>query len=123
LRETAAKEATNQIFEKMMNQGSEESQRLADTEIDVTKEEENLVEAFVHKFLITSERSLLDHVNIVLFLKAVPGQVVDYNLDQTELFNFKIIQDSLIAYQNRKTVNAFAYFDRKNGDRVAHVRT
>lgn len=65
---------------------------------------------------------MLDHVNIVLMMKAIPNQIVDYNLEQMELFNFKIFQDSLIAYQNIDIVNAFEYLDEKNRERVQIVK-
>lgn len=39
-----------------------------------------------------------------------------------ELFNFKIFQDSLIAFQNLDIVNAFEYFDEKNRERVQNIK-
>ena len=53
------------------------------------KLEDKLVEDFLNKFVIVSESSTLDHINIVLMLRAIPNQIVDYNLDQMELFKFK----------------------------------
>ena len=60
--------------------------------------EERLVEDFVKKFIVISERSTLDHVDLTLFLRALPSPIVDYNLDQNELFNFRVFQDSLVAF-------------------------
>ena len=34
--------------------------------------EEKLVEEFLNKFVVMSESSILDHVNIILMLKAIP---------------------------------------------------
>ena len=58
--------------------------------MDMNSIEEKLVEEFLNKFVVMSESSILDHVNIILMLKAIPTQIVDYNIEQNELFNFKI---------------------------------
>lgn len=39
-----------------------------------------------------------------------------------KLFNFRVSQESLIAYQNLDLVNAFEYFDDKNRERVGLVK-
>jgi len=39
-----------------------------------------------------------------------------------QLYNFKLFQESLIAYQNLDLVNAFTYFDEKNRQRVQQVK-
>ncbi|CDW78613.1 UNKNOWN [Stylonychia lemnae] len=93
-----------------------------DSEMDQNKQEEEIVEEYLKKFVIVSESSTLDHINIVIMLKAIPNQIVDYNLEQNELFNFKIFQDSLVAFQNLDMVNAFEYFDEKNRERVQNVK-
>lgn len=40
-----------------------------------------LVDEFLSKFVIVSESSTLDHINMVIMLKAIPNQIVDYNLE------------------------------------------
>lgn len=55
-------------------------------------------------------------------LRALPNQIVDYNLEQNELFNFKVFQDSLIAFQNLDIVNAFEYYDQKNRERAQQIK-
>lgn len=94
----------------------------SDAVMDQSKVEEKLVEEFLNKFVIVSESSTLDHISIILMLRALPNQIVDYNLEQMELFNFKIYQDSLIAFQNKDIVNAFEYFDEKNRDRAQNIK-
>jgi hypothetical protein len=54
-----------------------------DDEFYSNKQEEMLVDEFLSKFVIVSESSTLDHINIVIMLKAIPNQIVDYNLEQT----------------------------------------
>jgi hypothetical protein len=34
------------------------------------------------------------------------------------MFNFRVFQESLTAFQNADLVNAFEYFDEKNRERV-----
>ena len=87
-----------------------------------SKLEERLVEDFLRRFVVISEKSTLDHVDLVLMLRALPNQIVDYNLEQNELFNFKIFQNSLIAFLNLDIVNAFEYFDSKNRERTTQIR-
>ena len=38
------------------------------------------------------------------------------------MFNFRIFQESLIAFQNVDLVNAFEFFDDKNRERVQKVK-
>jgi hypothetical protein len=44
------------------------------------------------------------------------------SLEQIEMFNFRVFQESLIAFQNVDLVNAFEYFDEKNRERVQNVK-
>jgi hypothetical protein len=41
--------------------------------MDSNIKEEKLVEDFLNKFIIISESSMLDHIDIVLMLKAIPN--------------------------------------------------
>ena len=80
------------------------------------------VEEFLSKFLIGSESTFLDNIDLVLMLKALPGPITTYNLKQISLFNFNILQSAIIAFLNEDIVNAFEFFDQKNRDRVSNVR-
>lgn len=81
------------------------------------------MEQLLEKFLIGSESSFLDTINITLMLKALPLPVVEYNLKQMLLFNFAILQNSLVAFINADQVAAFEYFDELSKDRVQKIRT
>lgn len=61
-------------------------------------EDTSIVQGILEKFLIGSESSYLDDINIILMLKALPGKIVEFNLAQFEMFNFNILQNSLIAF-------------------------
>ena len=89
---------------------------------EVPENEVNLVDQFLTKFTIISESSMNDHLDIMLMLKALPNKVMESTLEQTEMFNFRIFQESLIAFQNLDIVNAFEYFDDKNRERVQNVK-
>ena len=80
--------------------------------------EERLVDEFLKKFIVNSERSTLEYIDITLMLRALPNPIVGYNLEYNELFNFKVFQDSLVAFQNLDIVNAFEYYDTKNRERT-----
>lgn len=80
------------------------------------------MDAFLTKFTIVSESSLNEHLDIMLMLKALPNRVSLLSLEQIEMFNFRVFQESLIAFQNVDLVNAFEYFDEKNRERVQNVK-
>ena len=88
------------------------------TDFEITEKEITLVDEFLTKFTIVSESSMNEHLDIMLMLKALPNKIMENSLEQTEMFNFRIFQESLIAYQNLDIVNAFEYFDDKNRERV-----
>jgi phosphoenolpyruvate carboxylase len=74
------------------------------------------------KFLIGSESTFLDNIDLQIMLKALPTPITKYNLQQAQLFNLNILQSAIIAYKNEEIVNAFDFFDIKNRDRVSNVR-
>ena len=80
------------------------------------------VEDFLSKFLIGSESTFLDNIDLVIMLKALPGKITKYNMHQISLFNFNILQSAIIAFLNEDIVNAFEFYDKKNRDRVSNVR-
>ena len=80
------------------------------------------VDAFLSKFTIVSESSMNEHIDIMLMLKALPNKVTAYSIEQTEMFNFRVFQESLIAFQNIDLVNAFEYFDEKNRERIGNLK-
>ena len=51
-------------------------------------------------------------------IKALPNKIMNYSLETIELFNFRIFQEALHAYQNLEIVKAFEYFDERNKARV-----
>lgn len=57
-----------------------------------------LVDAFLTKFTIVSESSLNEHLDIMLMIKALPNKVTLLTIEQTEMFNFRVFQESLIAF-------------------------
>ena len=64
------------------------------------------------------ESGLKDHIDIKLMIKALPNKIMNYSLETVEMFNFRIFQESLHAYQNLDIVKAFEFFDEKNKNRV-----
>jgi hypothetical protein len=81
-----------------------------------------LVDHFLTRFTIVSESSLNEHIDIMLMLKALPNKITPLSLEEIEMFNFRIFQESLIAFQNVDLVNAFEYFDEKNRERTQNVK-
>ena len=81
-----------------------------------------MVEEFLSKFLLQSESTFIDSIDIVLMLKAIPKPITQYNVKNVKKFNFQILQAAIIAFLNKDIVNAFEFFDVKNRGRVSNVR-
>jgi hypothetical protein len=81
-----------------------------------------LVDSFLTKFTIVSESSINEHMDIMLMLKALPNRITKITIEQIEMFNFTVFQESLIAFQNVDLVNAFEYFDEKNRERIQNLK-
>lgn len=54
-----------------------------------------MVEEFLIKFKIVTESSADNHLDIQLMIKALPNKVDDKNLPVIDLFNFRMIQETL----------------------------
>ena len=59
--------------------------------MNADEQADTCVEEFLSKFLIGSESTFLDNIDLVLMLKALPGPITTYNLKQISLFNFNIL--------------------------------
>jgi len=57
-----------------------------------------LVDTFLTRFTIVSESSLNEHLDIMLMLNALPNRVSHLSLEHIEMFNFRVFQESLIAF-------------------------
>lgn len=88
------------------------------SDFEIPENEVTLVDEFLTRFTIVSESSMNEHLDIMLMLKALPNKIMEHTLIETEMFNFRIFQESLIAYQNVDLVNAFEYIDDKNRERI-----
>ncbi|CDW75745.1 UNKNOWN [Stylonychia lemnae] len=112
-----------QNISKTQNLDKQGSQNPAsEFEIDPSPQELKCINQFFNNFVIVSESSLSEHIDIVMFLRALPDRINAENIHKVKLFNFKIFQESLIAFQNLDLVNPFEYFDEKNRERVQQVK-
>lgn len=57
---------------------------------EIPEYEIKIVDEFLTKFTIVSESSMNDHLDIMLMLKALPNKIMDFTLDSTEQFQFRI---------------------------------
>lgn len=55
------------------------------------KDEDEFVESILDKFMIGTESSFLNSINICLMLQALPNKIVDINLQDLLKFNFYIL--------------------------------
>ena len=76
---------------------NEEDKKNEDEEEDTSKhqdyppDEDKFVLEILKKFLIGTESSFLDSINIILMLKALPVKIVDYNIEQMLKFDFSTL--------------------------------
>jgi hypothetical protein len=68
------------------------------------------------------ESGLRDQIDIKLMINALPNRIMSYSLETVEMFNFRIFQESLHAYQNLDMVKVFEFFDKKNKERIQLIR-
>ena len=92
------------------------------SDFQIPEHELGLVDEFLSKFTIVTEQSISEHLDILLMIKALPNRVNETNFESINNFDFRIVQESLTAFQNVDLVNAFEYFDGKNRDRCGKVK-
>lgn len=62
-------------------QDKEEEEKAGKQQSDYPVEQDDFVLDILNKFLIGTESSFLDSINIILMLKTMPSKIVDFNLD------------------------------------------
>eukprot|EP00344_Euplotes_crassus_P005221 CAMPEP_0197002420 /NCGR_PEP_ID=MMETSP1380-20130617/6908_1 /TAXON_ID=5936 /ORGANISM="Euplotes crassus, Strain CT5" /LENGTH=358 /DNA_ID=CAMNT_0042420521 /DNA_START=271 /DNA_END=1347 /DNA_ORIENTATION=- len=92
-------------------------------DLDVPEEDEKIATEFLERFLLNDENSQYANINLVYFFKSLPQRLTKKTYRTCKFYNFKLFQESLVAYMNIQDVNAFEYNDVKNRDRMASVRT
>ena len=116
------KKGANSVMHQGKNPKKKSSNDVDMSDFKIAEEAVRAVDAFLSKFTIVSESSMNEHIDIMLMLKALPNKVTAYSIEQTEMFNFRVFQESLIAFQNIDLVNAFEYFDEKNRERIGNLK-
>lgn len=96
--------------EELLGQNEDEDE---DLDRNVPYDEVRLINHFLEKFKFTSEQSSQSIIDIGLALNALPEKIDEKNLYRIELLGFKIIQDSLVAYQNDEQDELFRYYDMR----------
>lgn len=87
------------------------------------KKKNKIAKDFLNRFLLNDENSQYAMINLILFFKSLPKKMTKESYKRSKFFNFKLFQESLVAYMNIQDVNAFEYNDLKNRDRIAIVRS
>lgn len=91
--------------------------------LEVPEEDEKIAREFLQRFLLNDENSQFAMINLIYFFKSVPMRMTKETYKRCKFFNFKLFQESLVAYMNIQDVNAFEYNDMRNRDRIAGVRS
>ena len=85
--------------------------------------EDRIVGEILEKFLVGTEATFLEEVNLMLMVKALSNRLIINDLENFEMFNMNTLQMSLIKFINASQVNSFEFFDKKNDVRVQNIRT
>ena len=75
-----------------------QNQKVDMSDFEVPHNEVAIVEEFLNKFVIISEGSVNDYIDMTLFIKALPNKIMQHSLTLHNMFNFRIFQESLIAF-------------------------
>ena len=101
------------------NDGNSDTGRLS----DVPEEEVEIIDAFLSRFLLSSDSNQKGELNLKLALKALPKRINEHNIEKINLINFSVIQISLIAFQNDDKDELFNFYDKRNMKRLYKLRT
>ena len=91
----------NEVDKILVDNGQDDGEESDNAASKIPDDELQLIEEFLDKFIFTSGSSTSkENINLNLALKALPQKVDESNIYRIDLINFKIIQKSLIAFQN-----------------------
>jgi hypothetical protein len=89
---------------------------------NIPEDELKIVDIFLKRFLLSSDTSETEVINLKLSLRALPRKINDYNEPKIELLDFSTVQLSLIAFQNDDKDELFEFYDRRNMKRLFRLR-
>lgn len=89
--------------------------------IDIPRDEIEIVKHLLSRFSMTSEQSSAEQIDLRLTLMALPHQINETNFSRVELFNFKLVQESLIDFQHQEVVDLFQYYDNRHRSRFTKI--
>jgi len=92
------------------------------SDFEIPQEDRQVLDYYLKKFLVFKNDTVVPSIDITLMIKALPNRTNEYSVLLNEMFNFRVFQESLIAFQNQEMVLAFEYFDLKNSERVFEVK-
>ena len=95
---------------------------MTDHKKDIPEGEMKYVKGFLEKFIFDTGGKYEDQVDLKLCLKALPVRVDSTSFRRVELFNFKKMQDAIIAHQNNDQDELFQFYDGKNKTRLRKLR-
>jgi hypothetical protein len=82
-----------------------------------------LINNFIKRFLMNSQTSLGDHINLKMALKALPYFIDRHNLQKVDSINFQKVQQALIWFVNDDQDEMFNYYDSRNIQRIESIST
>lgn len=89
----------------------------------IDEKEDQFIEEILTKFLVGTEATFLDEVNLMLMVMALSNRLVSQvDLINFKMFNMSTVQQSLVKFINSSQVNSFEFFDKKNDERVQIIR-
>ena len=86
------------------------------------KEEIEIVEKFLDQFIFETDSKHTDQVDIYLCIRSVPCKIDEFNCHRLKLFDFPVIQSSIVAYKNSEEDQLHKYYDNRNKSRLGKLK-
>jgi hypothetical protein len=83
-----------------IEEGDEDEEEEEEVVMNADEKQEKCCEQFLEMFLIGSESTFLDSIDLILMMKCMPVKFVEYNLPNVKLYQLNILQQSIIAFLN-----------------------
>lgn len=101
-----------------------ESKNILDTDSNQgdADDEKHFVDAFLSRFLLSSDSNTKGEINLYHALRALPKRLNEVNFNRIEMMNLSVIQMSIIAFQNDDKDELFNFYDKRNKTRLHKLK-
>jgi len=113
-----AENFTHKLQDQLASKNAENSKNQEGGEGNFPKEEFDMIDKILHRFILMSDGTKKDQIDLKLVLRALPQKVDENNVYRIPMYDFQVVQKSLIAFQNDDQDELFNYYDSKSKMRL-----